>query len=102
MQVGYHGVCNTARISSPARSWGTSAMPARLQQFRLLGRLGRASSRPLMFIHAFNLWQALMFSEVFKEGEPCQTSLPKGFQGGIRRHNFKLGLMTHGSKSHKP
>lgn len=28
-------------------------------------------------------------------------SIGKGFQGGIKRHNFKRGLMTHGSKSHR-
>ena len=29
------------------------------------------------------------------------TSVGKGFQGGIKRHGFARGLMTHGSKSHR-
>lgn len=29
------------------------------------------------------------------------TSIGKGFQGGIKRHHFARGLMTHGSKSHR-
>uniref|UniRef100_A0A803PK79 Large ribosomal subunit protein uL3c n=1 Tax=Cannabis sativa TaxID=3483 RepID=A0A803PK79_CANSA len=29
------------------------------------------------------------------------TTIGKGFQGGIKRHHFKRGLMTQGSKSHR-
>merc|ERR1711904_557298 len=29
------------------------------------------------------------------------NSIGKGFQGNIKRHGFKRGLMTHGSKSHR-
>ena len=59
----------------------------------LLGRLGRASSRPLMFVHAFNLRQALMFSEVFKEGEPCQTSLPNPSERYFKVSNVLLPML---------
>jgi large subunit ribosomal protein L3 len=41
---------------------------------------------------------------MFSEGDLLDvqgTSVGKGFQGGIKRHNFKRGLMTHGSKSHR-
>ncbi|KAE8713891.1 50S ribosomal protein L3-1 [Hibiscus syriacus] len=29
------------------------------------------------------------------------TTIGKGFQGGIKRHNFKRGQISHGSKSHR-
>lgn len=48
--------------------------------------------------------QKLVFDEIFKEGDLVDvagTTIGKGFQGGIKRHNFKRGQMTHGSKSHR-
>eukprot|EP00955_Chlamydomonas_euryale_P095958 364972-Chlamydomonas_euryale.AAC.3 len=41
---------------------------------------------------------------MFKEGDTIDvagTSIGKGFQGGIKRHGMKRGLMTHGSKTHR-
>ncbi|KAG6593748.1 50S ribosomal protein L3, chloroplastic, partial [Cucurbita argyrosperma subsp. sororia] len=40
----------------------------------------------------------------YTEGDLVDVSgitIGKGFQGGIKRHNFKRGPMTHGSKSHR-
>ena len=48
--------------------------------------------------------QQLDWATMFSEGDLVDvqgTSVGKGFQGGIKRHNFKRGLMTHGSKSHR-
>ena len=41
---------------------------------------------------------------IFNEDEKISVqgiSIGKGFSGTIRRHNFKRGPMTHGSKSHR-
>lgn len=42
--------------------------------------------------------------EIFEEGEKVHitgTSKGKGFQGGIKRHNFSRGPETHGSHHHR-
>ncbi|MDR1701312.1 MAG: 50S ribosomal protein L3 [Sporomusaceae bacterium] len=43
-------------------------------------------------------------ADIFAAGELIDVtgkSKGKGFAGGIKRHNFKRGLMSHGSKSHR-
>lgn len=52
----------------------------------------------------FEAGQKLDWASMFSEGDLVDvqgTSVGKGFQGGIKRHNFKRGLMSHGSKSHR-
>eukprot|EP00963_Diacronema_lutheri_P002044 scaffold131_cov335-Pavlova_lutheri.AAC.31 len=77
-----------------------------------LGHLEKAGLQPLRNLTEFKLdsvedfevGQKLNLSEIFKSGDLVDvsgTSIGKGFQGGIKRHNFKRGLMTHGSKSHR-
>ncbi len=77
-----------------------------------LGHLEKAGVQPLRNLAEFKLdnvddyqvGQKLNLSEIFKSGDLVDisgTSIGKGFQGGIKRHNFKRGLMTHGSKSHR-
>ncbi|XP_062224131.1 large ribosomal subunit protein uL3c [Phragmites australis] len=94
VQVGYHGV-REDKLTRPE-----------------LGHLGKAGAPPLRHLQEFRLpavdafepGQPLDFSELFKEGDIVDVSgnsIGKGFQGGIKRHNFKRGLMTHGSKSHR-
>ncbi|KAJ4906601.1 hypothetical protein Rs2_10259 [Raphanus sativus] len=58
----------------------------------------------LTSVEGFEPNQKLVFDEIFKEGDLVDvagTTIGKGFQGGIKRHNFKRGQMTHGSKSHR-
>ncbi|KAJ6796194.1 putative 50S ribosomal protein L3, chloroplastic [Iris pallida] len=77
-----------------------------------LGHLQKAGAVPLRHLQEFRLQsvegfepgQRLDLEEIFKEGDLVDvsgTSIGKGFQGGIKRHNFKRGPMTHGSKSHR-
>merc|ERR1711871_1858694 len=43
-------------------------------------------------------------TEMFSVGDKVDVagkSVGKGFAGGIKRHGFSRGLMTHGSKSHR-
>lgn len=63
-----------------------------LQEFRLVS------------VDGFETGQQLKVEELFKEGDLIDisgTSIGKGFQGGIKAHNFARGAMTHGSKSHR-
>ncbi|XP_024176195.1 50S ribosomal protein L3, chloroplastic [Rosa chinensis] len=77
-----------------------------------MGHLNKSGAIPLRHLQEFRLQdiegfepnQKLDFSELFKEGDLVDvagTTIGKGFQGGIKRHHFKRGLMTHGSKSHR-
>ncbi|XP_071736048.1 large ribosomal subunit protein uL3c [Rutidosis leptorrhynchoides] len=76
------------------------------------GHLEKAGVIPLRHLQEFRLQsvdgfepnQKLVLEELFKEGDLVDVSgntIGKGFQGGIKRHNFKRGQMTHGSKSHR-
>ncbi|EOA27588.1 hypothetical protein CARUB_v10023727mg, partial [Capsella rubella] len=77
-----------------------------------MGHLQKAGTIPMRHLQEFRLVnvegfetnQKLVFDEIFKEGDfvdVAGTTIGKGFQGGIKRHNFKRGQMTHGSKSHR-
>ncbi|CAI0385124.1 unnamed protein product [Linum tenue] len=94
VQVGYRRV-RDRKLTKPEMGHLEKAgvIPMRhLQEFRL------------QTIDGFEVGQKLTFEELFKEGDFVDVSgitIGKGFQGGIKRHNFKRGLMTHGSKSHR-
>ncbi|KAL3815174.1 hypothetical protein ACJIZ3_016442 [Penstemon smallii] len=77
-----------------------------------LGHLEKSGIIPLRHLQEFRLQsvegfepnQRLAVEELFKEGDLVDvsgTTIGKGFQGGIKRHNFKRGPMSHGSKSHR-
>ncbi|XP_010528783.1 PREDICTED: 50S ribosomal protein L3-1, chloroplastic [Tarenaya hassleriana] len=77
-----------------------------------MGHLQKAGIIPMRHLQEFRLQsvdgfepnQKLVFDDIFKEGDLVDvsgTTIGKGFQGGIKRHNFKRGQMTHGSKSHR-
>ncbi|XP_078446643.1 ribosomal protein L3 family protein [Wolffia australiana] len=94
VQVGYRRV-RDKKLTKPELGHleKAGAVPMRhLQEFRLTS------------VDAFEPGQRLAIEEIFKEGDFVDvsgTSIGKGFQGGIKRHNFKRGQMTHGSKSHR-
>ncbi|RWV89452.1 hypothetical protein GW17_00048394 [Ensete ventricosum] len=77
-----------------------------------LGHLEKAGAIPVRHLQEFRLQsvdgfepgQRLIVEDIFKEDDLVDVSgnsIGKGFQGGIKRHNFRRGLMTHGSKSHR-
>ncbi|KAK1293004.1 hypothetical protein QJS10_CPB17g00746 [Acorus calamus] len=77
-----------------------------------LGHLQKAGTVPLRHLQEFRLTSVegfepgnqIVVEDIFKEGDLVDVSgnsIGKGFQGGIKRHNFKRGPMTHGSKSHR-
>ncbi|XP_009619249.1 large ribosomal subunit protein uL3c [Nicotiana tomentosiformis] len=94
VQVGYRRV-RDRKLTKPEMGHleKSGIIPLRhLQEFRLQS------------IDGFEVTQKLDFGELFKEGDLVDvsgTTIGKGFQGGIKRHNFKRGQMTHGSKSHR-
>ncbi|KAE8692786.1 50S ribosomal protein L3-1 [Hibiscus syriacus] len=58
----------------------------------------------LQCVEEFETGQKLAVEEIFKECDLVDvsgTTIGKGFQGGIKRHNFKRGQISHGSKSHR-
>ncbi|XP_059303089.1 large ribosomal subunit protein uL3c [Lycium ferocissimum] len=94
VQVGYRRV-RDRKLTKPEMGHleKSGIIPLRhLQEFRLQD------------VDGFEVTQKLDFNELFNEGDLVDvsgTTIGKGFQGGIKRHNFKRGLMTHGSKSHR-
>ncbi|XP_062101383.1 large ribosomal subunit protein uL3c [Humulus lupulus] len=94
VQVGYRRV-RDRKLTKPEMGHleKAGAIPMRhLQEFRLQS------------VEGFEANQKLVLEELFKEGDLVDvsgTTIGKGFQGGIKRHHFKRGLMTHGSKSHR-
>jgi large subunit ribosomal protein L3 len=92
VQVGY-GECKEKALSKPE-----------------LGHLAKAGAPPLRSLVEFRVASAdgyepgtaLSLADTFKVGDVVDvagTSIGKGFQGSIKRWNFKRGLMSHGSKS---
>lgn len=94
VQVGYRRV-RDRKLTKPEMGHlqKAGAIPMRhLQEFRLVS------------VDGFEANQRLVFDDLFKEGDLVDvagTTIGKGFQGGIKRHHFKRGPMTHGSKSHR-
>ncbi|GKV07663.1 hypothetical protein SLEP1_g19409 [Rubroshorea leprosula] len=94
VQVGYRRV-RDRKLTKPELGHLEKAgvIPMRhLQEFRLQS------------LDGFEVGHRLAIGEIFNEGDLVDvsgTTIGKGFQGGIKRHNFKRGPMTHGSKSHR-
>ncbi|KAL1802513.1 hypothetical protein ACET3Z_031160 [Daucus carota] len=94
VQVGYRRV-RDKKLTKPEMGHleKSGIIPMRhLQEFRLVD------------VGEFEVKQKLELEELFSEGDLVDvsgTTIGKGFQGGIKRWNFKRGLMTHGSKSHR-
>ena len=78
-----------------------------------LGHLKKNDCPPLRHLTEFKLESIPEGLEVGSELDPTEMfsvgdkvdvagrSVGKGFAGGIKRHGFSRGLMSHGSKSHR-
>lgn len=76
-----------------------------------LGHLKKSNAAPLKFLREYRLNDASSYelgqqigADIFNAGELVDvigTSIGKGFAGFQKRHNFKRGLMSHGSKNHR-
>lgn len=75
------------------------------------GHFDKAGVKPVKFIREIRLAAPSEYEvgqsigvDIFTEGEMIDVSgvaKGKGFAGGIKRHNFARGPMSHGSKSHR-
>jgi large subunit ribosomal protein L3 len=76
-----------------------------------LGHLKKSNAAPLKFLREYRLSDVSSYelgqqidAGIFNAGELVDvigTSIGKGFAGYQKRHNFKRGLMSHGSKNHR-
>ncbi|MDR3348691.1 MAG: 50S ribosomal protein L3 [Acidaminococcales bacterium] len=75
------------------------------------GHFDKSGAQPVRFIRELRLAGPAEYQagqeinvDIFAAGDLIDVtgvSKGKGFAGGIKRHNFHRGLMTHGSKSHR-
>jgi large subunit ribosomal protein L3 len=90
---------------------GVGPMRKNLVNSPLRGHFNKTGGEPVRFIRELRLpgpaeYQAgqEISVDVFSAGDLIDVtgvSKGKGFAGGIKRHNFHRGLMSHGSKSHR-
>ncbi len=76
-----------------------------------LGHLSKSGASPLRHLKEYRLEDLSNFEigqsikvDLFSAGEIVDvtgTSMGRGFAGYQKRHNFKRGSMTHGSKNHR-
>lgn len=76
-----------------------------------LGHLKKSDSAPLRHLHEYRLADVSEYelgqhisAEQFSEGQLVDisgTSIGRGFAGYQKRHNFRRGPMSHGSKNHR-
>ncbi|MGB2925642.1 MAG: 50S ribosomal protein L3 [Limnothrix sp.] len=76
-----------------------------------LGHLGKAGATPLRHLKEYRLDDVNSYelgqdvgASIFEEGQVVDVSgltIGRGFSGYQKRHNFKRGPMTHGSKNHR-
>ena len=94
VQVGFEPVAKTSRLTKA-----------------LQGHFKKAGTPGFRYLKDFRVETGDTYTagqqvtvELFKEGELVDvvgTSIGKGFQGGVRRWNWKGGPKTHGSMSHR-
>ncbi len=76
-----------------------------------LGHLAKAEASPLRHLKEFRVSDASSYElgqaltvDLFENGQLVDvvgTSIGKGFAGYQKRHNFRRGPMSHGSKNHR-
>ena len=90
---------------------GYGAVKAKALSQPELGHLTKAGAQPLRHLHEYRLEGAAEFelgqelkADSFTAGQTVDvigTSIGRGFAGYQKRHNFKRGPMSHGSKNHR-
>lgn len=111
------GPCTVTQIKTPETD-GYSSVQVGFYEVKSksltkpeLGHLSKSSAPPLRHLkeyrvddtQSFELGQSLK-ADLFDPGtivDVTGTSMGRGFAGYQKRHNFKRGSMTHGSKSHR-
>ena len=90
---------------------GYKNVPYKVLTQSQLGHLKKSNIQPLKHLKEFHVKDPnkfkigqLLTTNLFKEGQIITIkgkSIGKGFSGVQKRHNFKRGPMTHGSKNHR-
>jgi len=111
------GPCTITQIKT-AKTDGYSAIQVGYEQVKEkaltkpeIGHLKKSGSAPLRHLKeyrlddlsSFELGQAIK-ADIFSDGQIVDvtgTSMGRGFAGYQKRHNFKRGPMSHGSKNHR-
>lgn len=109
------GPCPVVQVKTPERD-GYSALQVAFQEVRrvnrpLAGHFRRAGVRPARVLREVPVPDGttprvgdVLRVDMFSPGEKVDVrgiSIGKGFQGGVRRHGFGRGPMSHGSKYHR-
>ena len=111
------GPCTITQIKTPETD-GYSSLQLGYQQVKPkalnqpeLGHLSKSGAPPLRHLKEYPLADTSEYqlgdaitAEIFKEGDLVDVagqSIGRGFAGYQKRHNFKRGSMTHGSKNHR-
>lgn len=90
---------------------GYQDLPYKLLNQPQLGHLQKSNLPPLKYLKEFHIKNPtefkigqLLTTDLFEKGQTISIrgkSIGKGFSGLQKRHNFKRGPMTHGSKNHR-
>ena len=90
---------------------GYGSVPEKALTKPQLGHLNKAGATPMRHLHEYRVDKADDFelgqnitTEQFEAGQLVDvtgTSIGKGFAGNQKRHNFRRGPMSHGSKNHR-
>mmetsp|Transcript_27990 Transcript_27990/g.43076 ORF Transcript_27990/g.43076 Transcript_27990/m.43076 type:complete len:208 (-) Transcript_27990:9688-10311(-) len=90
---------------------GYQDLPYKLLNQPQLGHLQKSNLPPLKYLKEFHIKNPtefkigqLLTTDLFEEGQTISIrgkSIGKGFSGLQKRHNFRRGPMTHGSKNHR-
>jgi large subunit ribosomal protein L3 len=111
------GPCHVTQVKTKPTD-GYSAIQLGYQEVKpkalnkpLLGHLAKSEAAPLRHLREYRLTQATDYeigqtlgADIFSAGQlvdVCGNSMGRGFAGYQKRHNFRRGPMSHGSKNHR-
>ncbi len=111
------GPCTVTQIKT-AQTDGYTAIQLGFRETRVksltkpeLGHLAKSGAAPLRHLQEYRLGDTALYelgqevkADAFEAGQLVDvvgTSIGKGFAGYQKRHNFKRGPMSHGSKNHR-
>jgi len=111
------GPCTVTQIKT-SQTDGYTAIQLGFRETRVksltkpeLGHLAKSGAAPLRHLQEYRLGDTALYelgqevkADAFEAGQLVDvvgTSIGKGFAGYQKRHNFKRGPMSHGSKNHR-
>jgi len=95
IQIGFETLANKNRVTRPVRGHFDKAQTAYqrfLREIRLRGGEGEFAVGQVLTVTLFSTGDRVRVSGITKG---------RGFQGGVKRWNYKGGPMTHGSMFHR-